>query len=519
MFRRLFFFSMITLLFLHVLGGKVLFGSVINESEKAAQTNRPLLMAHYMPWYQTPSVSGYWGWHWTMNHFNPDDVDENGQRDIASHYYPMIGPYDSQDEDVLEYQVLLMRLSGIDGVIVDWYGTEDFRDYAVLNESTEKLFSYINKAGLKFSICYEDQTIKHMVENDHLSPGEALSHGKQVMQYMEKSWLTDESYLNLDERPVLLNFGPQYFKASSNWESLFSVLETNPLFFTLDHRLQPAAAGAFPWPPMWATVDGVLSDDRLDDYLNNFYQKAHAWDIIIGSAFPGFHDIYKQAGLGFSHGYLDANQGSTFESTLHTALDHNSDIIQLVTWNDYGEGTIIEPTVEFEYRYLEMVQKIRGQIDSTFSFDKSDLRLPQRILDLRREHENETDVNEQLDNVFQNILDNNTKSAKGILDSLSGNTPGNTGKNNTPEEYSLVWNAPNPFNLSTKIYYQVPKTAHVQLSLFNCMGQHIKTLIDQHLPPGQYKTIWNAKHHTSGVYLIRLSGPDFSSYRKCLLIK
>ena len=33
------------------------------------------ILVHYMPWYQTPSVSGYWGWHWTMNHFNPDSLD------------------------------------------------------------------------------------------------------------------------------------------------------------------------------------------------------------------------------------------------------------------------------------------------------------------------------------------------------------------------------------------------------------------------------------------------------------
>ena len=125
-------------------------------------------MAHYMPWYQTPSVSGYWGWHWTMEHFDPSKTDENGRPDIASYYLPLTGPYDSSDDAMLEYQVLLMKLSGIDGVIVDWYGMEAFWDYAVLNESTHKLFDYIKKAGLRFAICYEDQTIKHMVDNNHL---------------------------------------------------------------------------------------------------------------------------------------------------------------------------------------------------------------------------------------------------------------------------------------------------------------------------------------------------------------
>jgi hypothetical protein len=86
---------------------------------------------------------------------------------------PLTGPYDSRDESVLEYQMLLMRLSGIDGVIVDWYGMEDFWDYGVLNASTHALFDYVQRAGLRFAICYEDQTIKHMVENNHLRADEA----------------------------------------------------------------------------------------------------------------------------------------------------------------------------------------------------------------------------------------------------------------------------------------------------------------------------------------------------------
>ena len=59
------------------------------------------LLVHYMPWYASKPVSGKWGWHWTMNHFNPDKMDENGQRELATHDPPLIGPYDSGDPDAL----------------------------------------------------------------------------------------------------------------------------------------------------------------------------------------------------------------------------------------------------------------------------------------------------------------------------------------------------------------------------------------------------------------------------------
>src|SRR6266478_1885405 len=118
------------------------------------------IMVHFMPWYVAKPYSASWGWHWTMNHFNPDVVKTNGQREIASWYYPLIGPYDSLDPVVLEYQVLLMKLGGVDGVIVDWYGQDNYYDYAVNNARTAALLKYTQKAGLKFSLCYETRPLR-----------------------------------------------------------------------------------------------------------------------------------------------------------------------------------------------------------------------------------------------------------------------------------------------------------------------------------------------------------------------
>ena len=47
---------------------------------------------------------------------------------------------------------------------------------------------------------------------------------------------------------------------------------------------------------------------------------------------------------------------NTFEATLDLALQR-TDNVQVATWNDYGEGTIIEPTDEFQYQYLTILQK------------------------------------------------------------------------------------------------------------------------------------------------------------------
>jgi hypothetical protein len=373
-------------------------------------------MAHFMPWYQTPDVSGYWGWHWTMEHFTPSTTDENGRPEIASYLMPLTGPYDSRDESVLEYQMLLMRLSGIDGVIVDWYGMEDFWDYGVLNASTHALFDYVQRAGLRFAICYEDQTIKHMVENNHLPADEAEAHGQAVMQYLAETWFQADAYLKVGERPVLLVFGPQYFTTASEWETLFSELETRPALVTLDNHTESAGLSSFPWPPMWAGTDGILSRDALARYLTGFYRKADLWDYEVAGAFPGFRDIYEEAGIASETRVLDPEQGETFRYTLDLAIEQEPDVVQLITWNDYGESTSIEPTEEFGYRYLERVQATRRTTDPEgFPFAAEDLRLPLRLYELRKAYAGDAEVQAQLDGVFEAILNGDVEGAHVIL--------------------------------------------------------------------------------------------------------
>ena len=76
------------------------------QSVAVTKTNSTKVYMHYMPWFQTPNSLGGtggsgWGYHWKMNTQNPNIVDASGKRQIASHYYPMIGTYDSTDPMVL----------------------------------------------------------------------------------------------------------------------------------------------------------------------------------------------------------------------------------------------------------------------------------------------------------------------------------------------------------------------------------------------------------------------------------
>ena len=399
--------------------------SFILAAPGAIRAASKTVMVYYMPWYTAKPYSDGWGWHWTMNHFNPDRVNASGEQQIASWYYPLIGPYDSSDPAVLEYHVLLMKLAGVDGVIVDWYGSANFLDYGINNQATVKLFQFTRKAGLKFSICYEDQTIQHMIDGNYLAAGDAIFHAQQEMLYLQTNFFSDASYLRLKGQPVLLNFGPQHFVMSTNWGDIFSVLgATNqPAFFTEDNRL-PVSTGAFSWPPMWMSqvpgTGGVLSGAALKSYLADFDQKAGNWPAFISSAFPRFHDIYQRAGVRNYWGYLGDRHGDTLRETLSRGMTNSSAIVQVVTWNDFGEGSMVEPTQEYGCRDLGIIQDFRRQyLESDFSRNTNDLTMALRFYNLRRQYLTNIVVSAELDRIFTNIVSGKIEVANLQLDQLT----------------------------------------------------------------------------------------------------
>ena len=112
--------------------------------------DRPLVLVHVMPWFESKPVSGRWGWHWTMGKTDAD----NGE--LASHARPTLGAYDSSDPAVIATQIALMKASGVDGAIIDWNGPEGFADYEMIHRNTGLLIAELRRAGLRFAICAED---------------------------------------------------------------------------------------------------------------------------------------------------------------------------------------------------------------------------------------------------------------------------------------------------------------------------------------------------------------------------
>jgi len=385
-------------------------------ADAASDRARPIVLAHYLPWYASRPVSGRWGWHWTMNRFDPDRPAPKGQLRAASHDEPLLGFYDSSDPAVLECQVLMMKLAGLDGVIVDWYGHRDFNDYALIHRNTLKLIPWLKRAGLRFAVCYEDQSVGAMARGGFLAPGAATAHGREVMGWLARNWFRETNYLKLDGRPVLLVFGPQFFEREA-WQTMLRDIEPRPLWFALPHLAgQAGADGRFGWPPV--SGGRVIPPHEWRAYLDRLYAADAAPGRRVAVAFPGFRDVYQEAGLHDSYGRIDYRDGRTFEETLDRALESDARLVQIATWNDYGEGTTIEPARRYGFSYLEALQRRRRK-DAGFAFTSADLRLPLRLRELRADPKRGRDHADALDAVSRLLFAGRCQAARARLAELA----------------------------------------------------------------------------------------------------
>jgi lysophospholipase L1-like esterase len=83
---------------------------------------------------------------------------------------------------------------------------------------------------------------------------------------------------------------------------------------------------------------------------------------------------------------------------------------------------------------------------------------------------------------------------------------------------------PNPFNLHTKITFDLPVADHVEIQIFNVLGQQIKTLVNREFTSGSHQVDWDGTDNfletvNSGTYFFRITAGDFTKIKKALIIK
>ena len=88
-----------------------------------------------------------------------------------------------------------------------------------------------------------------------------------------------------------------------------------------------------------------------------------------------------------------------------------------------------------------------------------------------------------------------------------------------PGVFALEQNYPNPFNPTTTINFSLAKASNVKLTIYNILGQQVRTVVDTRMNAGQQSIVFDASRLASGVYFYRLEAGTFNAVKKMLLLK
>ncbi len=93
-----------------------------------------------------------------------------------------------------------------------------------------------------------------------------------------------------------------------------------------------------------------------------------------------------------------------------------------------------------------------------------------------------------------------------------------------PNTFELFQNHPNPFNGETRLEFSTTENQFLKLSIFNILGQEIKTLVASRFSPGQYSYYWddsdeNGMSQSTGIYFARLESTTNSELIKLIYLK
>jgi len=244
--------------------------------------------------------------------------------------------YTSNDATQVQRQIEDMISRGIDGVIVDWYGPNNDED-----QGTQLVMHEAEKhPGFSFAIMIDAGAIGNNM-CDGCSPQQVLVN---LLQYVEKNYFPSSAYLNIGGQPLVTNFNidNQY---SVDWEQANGQLQTPPRFLFQDDGgfTHAMSDGSYSWVMPWASDHGM-------GYLASFYDTGQAFadKETVGAAYKGFNDQLAAWGSGR---FMDQQCGKTWLETFSqvNSLYNNGKqlpYLQLVTWNDYEEGTEIESGVD-----------------------------------------------------------------------------------------------------------------------------------------------------------------------------
>ena len=303
------------------------------------------VLTFYYPWYGNPQVSGRW-FHW-------EGVDEESKYIASSTHYPVLGPYDSNDPEVVAQHMRLFADAGVDGIIVSWWGVNTFEDKAmplILDEAKEH--------GIEVSVYLESE--------EYFSSEGRIYWTSEDLRYILKNYGPHPAFLQVDGAPVVFVYSRVMGQVSSlEWMSIIQEVEKDLGRFLLiadgvNFLNIVTFDGVHDYNPLGMVLSAGdnLREAALVSYERAVSQEKAAGKISTVTIIPGYDDTkIRKPGIA-----VDRKEGRIYRTLWEAAIEVNPDWVLITSFNEWHEGSQIEPSLEFGDEYM----KLTGEYTAAF---------------------------------------------------------------------------------------------------------------------------------------------------------
>jgi glycoprotein endo-alpha-1,2-mannosidase len=320
------------------------FQFVNDQSERRYSAVPHEVLAFYYPWYGQPP--GRDPWH---------GYDTNNHEIFGAAHYPVKGPYSSHDLEVLDWQIDQAKAYGITGFVVSWWGSGDWEAWN--NKTLSLLLDEAEKKDFKIAIHWE------------IAPGEGqeqIDRAINELTWALKKYGSRKAFLKVDGKPVIFpyNLVMQQVPAAS-WPKIIEGVRAGFGDFIImadghqDHYaylfdgIHSYALDHFP-----VDLERNLTTDKLGElrawvaqyYENGVRISRRRSRISCVMVTPGgdSRKAYKTSN------YTDRLDGQMYRTLWEEAIKANPDWIIITSWNEWPEGSEIEPSLELGDKYLKI---------------------------------------------------------------------------------------------------------------------------------------------------------------------
>jgi len=264
------------------------------SATRSATTDRAAIF--YYPWYSNPAKDGRWA-HWYVEH--------DGAPVLSTPYYPTRGLYSSSNARLVDAHMREIASAGVGTIVFSWWGFDspEHERLAMVEQAATRL-------GLKIAI--------------HVEPygGRTPARAAEDIQRLQRERGFTDFYLYDAARD-----------AAALWNEALSSLSG---VRTFGHTTLVGRAKASGFDGLY-TYDVVTWSGAL---FKRLCTQAHAAGLLCApSVGPGYDARLTTR----QHAVRPRNDGKTYDRMWRTALRAGADIVTITSYNEWQEGTQIEP--------------------------------------------------------------------------------------------------------------------------------------------------------------------------------